>query len=41
MLLMDLRKVMFENKLLTQKIADYMDDETIMDQINKYISQSD
>jgi hypothetical protein len=37
----DLRKAMFENKLLTQKIADYMDDETIMDQINKYISQSD
>ena len=37
----DIRKAMFENKLLTQKIAEYMDDKKIMQEIEKYINQTD
>lgn len=35
----DVRKAMFENKLLTKIIAVYMDNETIMEEIEKDVSQ--
>ncbi|KAB7672556.1 hypothetical protein [Bacillus sp. B1-b2] len=37
----DLRKAMFENKLLTQKLTKYMGDVTIMEEIRKYANQTD
>ncbi|MCM3025005.1 hypothetical protein M3576_17175 [Weizmannia ginsengihumi] len=37
----DIRKAMFENKLLVQRIAEYMDDETIMEEFVKDINQSE
>ncbi|WP_040206380.1 hypothetical protein [Neobacillus jeddahensis] len=37
----DIRKAMFENKLLTQRISEYMGDETIMEEIEKYAKQTD
>lgn len=37
----DLRKAMFENKLLTQKIKEYMGDEVIMKVIEKLVDQTD
>ncbi|KUP09891.1 hypothetical protein Q73_01295 [Bacillus coahuilensis m2-6] len=37
----DIRKAMFENKLLTQRIVQYINDEAIMTEIRKYVSQTD
>ncbi|GHH99700.1 hypothetical protein [Neobacillus kokaensis] len=37
----DIRKAMFENKMLTQKIVEYMGDEAVMVQFGNYVSKTD
>lgn len=37
----DIRKAMFENKLFTQRIIQFMGDKTIMEDIEKYFDQND
>ncbi|PLR81828.1 hypothetical protein CVD25_15260 [Bacillus canaveralius] len=36
----DIRKAMFENKLLVQRIAEYMDDGNVMEEIGKFTNQT-
>jgi hypothetical protein len=36
----DIRKAMFENKMLARKVVEYMSDETVMKQIDKYVNRT-
>ncbi|MEK4750441.1 hypothetical protein NST77_23390 [Niallia sp. FSL W8-0177] len=36
----DIRKAMFENKLVVQRIAEYMNDEKMMQEIGKFVNQT-